>query len=121
MNLSEVFAEGGQVTILGLLVVFVCLILIIVLVNILSVILKDRKKKEKAKPETKIEKVLEQPLPQAPVVEVQDDELLAVLSAAVAAYMAPQKPGLIVRSYRRIGGEPAWAKASRNAQIYNKF
>lgn len=101
---------------------FVCLVLIILVINILSWILKDRKKKQEPAIEKKIEKDIHEPLPEEPVVEVQDDELIAVLTAAVAAYMAGETPtGLRVRSYRSGGGDSAWARAGRNAQIFNNY
>lgn len=118
----NVMQEGGVVTLLGLLVVFVCLALIIVVILVLSWILKDRKRK-KPEPaiEKKIEQELEKPLPPVPEVEVENLELVAVLTAAVAAYMDASPSGLVVRSFRRVPGESAWARAGRSAQIYNKF
>lgn len=120
--MNNVLSEGGVVTLLGILVVFVCLALIILVVVIMSWILKDRPKK---KPEPalarKIEQDLEKPLPPVPEVEVENLELVAVLTAAVAAFMETNPSGLVVRSFRRIPGESAWARASRSAQIYNKF
>lgn len=118
----SIMSEGGIVTVLGILVVFVCLILIILVINILSWILKDRRKKPETATEKKIEKDIHEPLPAVPVVDVQDDELIAVLSAAVAAYMEGEAPtGLQVRSYRSGGGRSAWAQAGRSAQIFNSY
>ena len=117
----SILEQGGVVTLLGLLVVFTCLALIIVVVWILSWILKDRKKKPEPALEKKIEAEIEKPLPPAPVVEVENLELVAVLTAAVAAYMDASPSGLVVRSFRRVPGESAWARAGRSAQIYNKF
>lgn len=116
-------AEGGVVTALGILVVFVCLALIILVVSVLSWILKDRSRK---KPEPALEKKFEEeihkPLPEIPVVEVEQNELIAVLTAALAAYLDEERPsGLVVRSYKRVPGGNAWGRAGRNAQIYNKF
>lgn len=118
----NILQEGGTVTLLGILVVFVCLALIIVVILVMSWIMKDRKKK-KPEPafEQKIEKAIEKPLPPVPVVEVENLELVAVLTAAVAAYMDASPSGLVVRSYKRVPGESAWARAGRSAQIYNKF
>ncbi len=110
---------GAQSIALGLLVVFVCLALIIAVITILSLILKDRKKSSTA---AKVEKAVAAPLPQTPVVEVQDDELLAVLSAAVAAAMESGQQSstpFVIRSYRRTSGTSAWNKAGRDTQITN--
>lgn len=124
MENTNIFAEGGVVTLLGLLVVFVCLALIIVVILIMAWILKDRKKPE-TKTEQKIEEAIHEPLPEVPEVVVQNDPLIAVLTAAVTAYMmdeeATASSGLVVRSYKRPAGAGQWARAGRNAQIYNKF
>ena len=116
LSLAEKFSLAGETTALGLVVVFTCLVLLIVVIVILSAILKDRKK-----PESKLEKAVEKPLPQMPVVEVQDDELLAVLTAAVAAAMESEGSSspFVVRSYKRTGQTPAWNRAGRDSQITN--
>lgn len=121
--MTNIFAEGGIVTALGLLVVFSCLILIILLITVLSAIMKERKKPE-TRTEQRIEHAVHEPLPPEPVVEVQQDELIAVLTAAVAAYLEEEETeaapsGFVVRSYRRAAGDSQWARAGRNAQIYN--
>ena len=78
LDLSQELAIGGQSIALGLLVVFVCLALIIAVITVLSIVLKDRKKPAE---ESGVEKAVSEPLPQSPVLQVQDDELLAVLTA----------------------------------------
>lgn len=42
----------------------------------------------------------------------QDDALIAVISAAIAAVMGEDK-GFVVRHVRRISNAPAWQKAGR--------
>lgn len=116
----NILAEGGIVTLLGILIVFVCLILIIVIISLMSWIMKPRKKEE-PKEEVKFEEKIHEPLPEIPVVEVENNELVAVLTAAVAAFMEDSSSKLVVRSYRRVSPDSAWARAGRNAQIYNKF
>lgn len=116
-------AEGGIVTGLGILVVFVCLALIILVITVLSWILKDRtRKKPEPAVEKKIEEEIHKPMPEIPVVQVEQNELVAVLTAAVAAYLEEESPsGLVVRSFKRVPGANAWGRAGRSAQIYNKF
>lgn len=116
LSLAEKLSIAGETTALGLVVVFTCLILLIVVILILSFILKDRKKAE-----SKLEKAIEKPLPEMPTVQVQDDELLAVLTAAVAASMEREgnSTPFVIRSYRRTGGSKAWNRAGRDSQITN--
>lgn len=118
LDLSQELAIGGQSIALGLLVVFVCLALIIAVITVLSIVLKDRKKPAE---ESEVEKAVSEPLPQSPVLQVQDDELLAVLTAAVAAAMESEQAStpFVIRSYRRTNGPSAWNKAGRDSQITN--
>lgn len=119
--MNNIWAEGGIVTLLGILIVFVCLVLIIVIITIMSKIMEPRKKEE-PKAEVKLEEEIHKPLPEMPVVEVENNELIAVLTAAVAAFMESESTGkLVVRSYKRVSPDSAWARAGRSAQIYNKF
>jgi hypothetical protein len=47
-----------------------------------------------------------------------DSELVAVLTAAVAAFMDTSADGLVVRSYRRLKpGKPSWNRAGRFEQL----
>ncbi len=118
LGVGQELAIGGQTIALGLLVVFVCLALIILVITILSVILKERKKSAVSEA---IAEAVSKPLPQTPVVEVQDDELLAVLTAAVAAAMEQQGSAspFVIRSYKRTGHASAWNSAGRQSQITN--
>ena len=119
LRLGEKLSIAGETTALGLVVVFACLVLLIVVVAILSVVLKERKKN--AEKEPTIEKIVEKPVPQPVTVQVQDDELLAVLTAAVAAAMEQEggRTPFEIRSYKRTVGEKAWRHAGRDSQITN--
>ena len=114
LSLAEKFSIAGETTALGLVVVFTCLILLIVVIIVLSAILKERKK-----PESRLEKVMEEPLPEVPTVQVQDDELLAVLTAAAAMESEGSSTPFVIRSYKRTGGSRAWNRAGRDSQITN--
>jgi len=111
---------AGQVTGLGLLVVFACLIIIIGVIVLLSFILKERKKKPVEPAPTP---AVQPAMAPAQSVEAGDEELIAVLTAAVAAAIGEGATagGLVVRSYRRINHIPAWERAGKNEQIFNKF
>lgn len=119
--MTNVWVEGGTVTLLGLLIVFVCLILIILIVVIMSSIMKERPKRKEPEAEVRFEEEIHKPLPEVPTVEVENLELVAVITAAVAAFMGESPSKLVVRSYKRVSPDSAWARAGRSAQIYNKF
>ena len=54
-----------------------------------------------------------------------DDELIAVIAAAVAAAMEQageeNTTGGVVRSIRRINNAPAWNRAGREEQVYSRM
>lgn len=118
MTLGQDMAMGGQTIALGLLVVFACLALIIVIMVVMSAILRERKKETAELPKQV------KPMPPVPTVAVQDDELLAVLTAAVAAAMESEMPGsastpFVIRSYKKVNGRSAWGRAGKESQLSN--
>jgi len=112
---------GATTAVIGLAVVFVGLILIILSIYAISAILNAGKnKKEEEKPvqapveaapspvAAPVEEVIEE------TVEVTDDnELIAVIAAAIAAMDGGNKP-LVIRSVRRVTG---WKNAARAEQV----
>lgn len=108
--------EALIITGFSIVVVFLGLIVISLLIDLLKNISGD-KKDEVAKtvvtPVKKEEQVIN---------EVNDEELVAVISAAIAASMGLSVPQLNIKSIRRIQQTtPAWAVASRQEQISGKL
>lgn len=112
---------GAVVAVIGLAVVFLGLVLIIASIYAISWVLKKLtgEKKEKAP------KAEEAPAPAPvsapaaePVVEeiavTDDNELIAVITAAIAAMDGGNK-NFVVRSVRRVSG---WKNAARAEQVY---
>lgn len=117
MSIFESVIYGGQVTLIGLLVVFFGLALLIVLINIMLWAFKKFGGKNEAVEQTAAPAVQSVPAPPAPPAEpaqVQDAELIAVIAAAIAAYDNSGKR-LIVRRVRRISG---WNRTAREEQVY---
>lgn len=117
MNLQEALLEGLQVTVVGLAIVFsVLIILMFVLVAMKKVFYKEPEKAQPAKEET----VLEQVRQEEP--EMDEGELIAVLTAAVAASLNTSTYNLQIKSYRRIGqNSPAWHRAGIRETINSRF
>ena len=94
--------QGLGVTVAGLVIVFAALLIIAALISVFA-----RLAEGKQKPLPEIEPAAV-PEPAAPVTQVEEpvdeEELVAVLTAAVAACMDRPADGLVVRSYRRVGG-----------------
>ena len=110
---------GLGVTAVGMLVVFFGLIVLIGLIKIMTMLSQSKKPKEK-------EAVAPAPVAAPAPVEAeaaaptQDDVLIAVISAAVAAAMG-EETGFVVRRVRHISNAPAWQRAGRDEQVYSRF
>ena len=87
----------------------------------MTAVMKERPKRREPEAEQRLAEEIHEPLPEVPTVEVENIELVAVLTAAVAAFLESSPAKLAVRSYKRVSSDSAWARAGRNAQIYNKF
>lgn len=88
-----------SVTVLGILIVFAALIILMVVLNMMKLFSpSENKAKTKAKPETVAEIKTEQPKGE----ETDEDELIAVLTAAVAASLKTSTYNLRIRSYKRV-------------------
>ena len=123
MNAMERFLYGGQVMLIGLIIVFAVLLLLIFVISLLSAAIR-RAEGGKAKPQQGQEKKAQAPVQtpvvtqaaqeETPVVEnaTDDAELLAVIAAALASFDNSNK--LIVRSVRRVSG---WKNANRAEQV----
>lgn len=127
MSISAILAYGGQVTAIGLLIVFVGLFIIIGCIYLMSALFKMGGKAAENRARRKAEQAAAkaEPAPAetpAPVQEVvsapeQDDlvtdpQLIAVIAAAIAATDSGRT--LVVRSVRRASG---WKRAAREEAV----
>lgn len=112
----------GAVVISGLVIVFFALLLLIIAVSVMGKIFESIKASKNKKP-AEVEVKKEAPKPQvqapAPVAEVsEDDEIVAVIAAAVAAMAEESGTQLKIKSIRRsapAGSRTnAWARAAAN-------
>jgi len=117
MTFGEKFLGSMIVTLLGVGIVFAALLIlyfsIIIMQNIVNRI--QPKKETKSKPVIIEEQV---------VVEdsIDNSELVAVITAAVAASLHTSSHNIIVRNITRVeDNTPSWAKFGRVDQISNKF
>ena len=111
-SLGEALGTGGAVALQGMATVFGVLILLMIVLILMKVIFyKDPAKQKAVVPEVKQE--------EAPVVKAEgnkddmdEEELIAVLTAAVAASLNTSTYNLRIKSYRRTGTKaPAWNRA----------
>lgn len=124
MSLLDKLGQGVPIAIIGYVMVFVVLAILWGFIEIMHVILTPKesknKKKEDAKisqnslVENKIENVVE-------TEQVDESELIAVLTAAVASSLNTSTYNLRIKSFKRIDTKNnVWANASRNDAV-NKF
>jgi len=126
----ETLIFGLTVTGIGVAIVFAGLVVLIGLIKLVNILTggsgKPKKEKKAAAPAKPA------PVPAAPAqdeqllavisaaVAAQDEELIAVISAAVAAMM-DDGAAFTVRRIRRVTNASAWQKAGREEQIYSRF
>lgn len=117
MTMSEKLAATFYVTILGMGITFLVLIFLQYCIVFMSAML--NREKGKAAVAVKESNVsLERPVPVDLQPESEDEELIAVLTAAVAACMGRPADTFVVRNVLRIqDGTPNWAKAGLLEQM----
>ncbi len=119
--MMENLSLGLSTTLVGMLVVFAGLIILIACIYIMGALNKKAAGAKKPAPAPKEEApapVAAAPIA-APVVEEADDtQLIAVITAAIAAVWQGQQSGFVVRRVRRVDHASARARAAREEQIY---
>jgi len=113
MTLSEAVSQGLQTTVLGMLIIFAALIILMLAINIMKAIFYKDPKKSAAKKTTEVQQTPTAAQTPAAVEAQDDEELIAVLTAAIAASLNTSTYNLKIKSYRRIENRtPAWNKAA---------
>ena len=111
--------SDGSVVIVGISIVFICMILITLVLYLFPLIFgNDKKNKDNNSKKEKNKEAKEQVVASEPVVESvknDDKELIAVISAAISAYLGSNSGiKFRVKSFRRVGDNAsAWSKTSR--------
>ena len=123
MSILDKLGFSFLVMLIGMLIVFFGLIILICLIKLMSIVVGalTGKKKEKAAP-APAPIVVPEPVAEAAAEEtgLENDELIAVITAALAAFNKDGSKTLVVRSVRR-AKTPAWAKAGRADQLASRF
>ena len=121
MTISEALATGLQTTVLGMLTVFAVLVIIMSVLYVFAAVF--GKKNSDAETKETVSKPVE--VKTTEIVEnnvVNEEELIAVLTAAVAASLNTSTYNLQIKSYRRVGNsKPSWNRAGVTETINNRF
>lgn len=110
-TMGDALSIGGMVALQGMIIVFSVLILLMVVLMLMKVFFYKNPSKQKAKltepsePVTTASALVEKE-------DIDDGELIAVLTAAVAASLNTSTYNLKIKSYRRVGNKaPVWNRA----------
>ncbi len=113
VTLLEALSVGGLTTFIGLGIVFGVLVILMVVLYLFKTIF-YKEKSEKVPEVTNTVEI-------APV-EEDEEELIAILTAAVAASLNTSTYNLHIKSYRRIKDtRPAWNKEGLRETIGSRF
>ncbi len=112
----DILLSGLSTAGTGMIVVFVGLILLILCISVMAIFKKrgDKPVVIEEKPVAEIAAPAPQPQP-----EVNDDALIAVITAAIAAVWQGEKSGFVVRRVRRVNNAPSWNTSARDEQLYS--
>lgn len=112
--MDNIFAQGAVVAVIGLCTVFLVLLILWGVLELMHVCFTIGQKSD-SKPAAPAQA----PTPVAPVVKDEDDsELIAVLTAAVAASLNQSTCNLKIKSYRRVDSTaPVWNRTARHDNL----
>lgn len=123
LSFGDKMEASLMVTALGMLITFTVLILLWGLINVMSRVVASIENKGKKDVDTVPgTTVAVQPVVEAVVTEEEDEELIAVISAAVAASLNTSIHNIVVRNVARVDDPtPAWGKSGRVEQMNTRF
>ena len=110
VTLSEALGFGGMTTVVGLAIVFGLLLILMIVLYLFKVIFYKSPEKKVAVTET------------ASQSDEDEEELVAVLTAAVAATMNTSPKKVRINTYKRVHTDPpVWNRAARRETTENKL
>jgi len=120
MSEIQQLTYGLIVTLVGMGIVFLVLIGLSYMLDALKILSNRGNAEKKVEPAKIVEKV-EEPAEVISAPEEDEEELVAVISAALASFMGSSS-NLAIKSINRVeGNTPVWAKVGRQEQMYNRL
>lgn len=121
IKLGDALKVGGMVTGVGLGIVFAVLIILMLVLMLFKVIFYKKPAEQQTAPNQAAEPVYSEPKKTAET-GMSENELIAVLTAAVAASLNTSTYNLRIKSYRRVETkQPVWNRAGINETIDSRF
>ena len=122
IQLGDALKVGGMVTGVGLFIVFSVLVILMIVLMLFKIIFyrpQTNKQKNLGSVEVKKEVVEVKEQVKEPV---NDEELIAILTAAIAASLNTSTYNLKIKSYRRVGNNaPSWNRAGLTDVIDSRY
>lgn len=116
---------GGLVTLIGIVIVFAVLIVLMIVLKVMEKIFAPKKTAEQTETQAPTVEEVKQPSvvqTKTEAVEEDEEELIAVITAAIAASLNTSTYNLKIKSFRRVSNTaPAWNKAGLNETINSRF
>ena len=121
-NFSDTFAYTLIVTLFGMGIVFIVLVLLQYILKSMELVFHREKKAVPGMTQVSEVKAVETAAAQVNDAEaVDDNQLVAVITAAVISCLGGQS-NIVVRNIRRVNDKTtAWGKVSRTEQMANRF
>lgn len=115
-ELMHWLSAGGLLTVLGMVLVFTVLVILIVVITLFGKVMTAGQKKPKVKVKKPVEVkpvIINSSAPAAPAASEDENELIAVIAAAVDAIYSGSGKKAIIRNIKpaAAGGRSAWATA----------
>lgn len=121
--MSEYLSIGDSlvITLFSISMVFLVLVVISIFIALLKNL--DGKEKTQTREETKIVTKSSPEILETEEDSIKnDEELVAVISAAVAASLGVSVPQINIKNIKRVNNDsPAWSRAGRQEQVYSKL
>ncbi len=125
MSISQALSEGVQTALIGLSTVFAVLIILMIVISIMKAVFYKKPKEKPATAVNAAEEELTRAIESLPVIDEtpqEDEELIAVITAAIAASLNTSTYNLRIKSLRRVdNNQPAWNKAGIRETINSRF
>lgn len=117
-DMKDLILEGVVYTIMGIVIVFAMLVVIMIVIKAMQLFSGAEAPQKKEAPAP----VKQEEISPAPENKQNDnnEELIAVITAAVAAAMGKSSSGFIIKSYKKLSGSE-WNKIGRREALDNRF
>lgn len=112
LDKNELIMEGLAYTVMGIAIVFMILVIIMLVIKAMALFSSDNSDKGKKEEPVKTQ--------EAPAEKKDNNAIIAIITAAIAAILGKSATGFRIRSYRKIqDGE--WNKAGRREVLDNRI